>query len=670
MSILDRQCNNNILVIRLKRFFNLVLKYRYLIASIIFILLVVFKVNYSSVDWWNNYIDGGGKTSIVAGKARAIRSDEWEVLLPIYLSQVNSPNPFQIINPLVTTSGQNVLITMGAPIKDIYTISKPLHWGILFLEPEYGISWYWNLKIILIILLSFELCMIITKGNKAISFLGTFWIAFSPGLQWWFVQHVGDNVLYFEAIVVSFYYFLRYFSKPGLKILFAILFALSSVGYVTPLYPPFQITFGFLCIIMMLLIFTDYRKKIKFRKSDILIIICTFAFIILMLIHLYLNMKDAIPLMNNTAYPGKRFNTGGGANPYGIISYLTNIFLPYEKFNNMWATLSTEANQCELSSFYNFLPAVLLAFPIFIKRRGKSATFKYGVAFLVYSLFFLLFSYCSFMSVFIAKITLLSYVTGGRAILAYTFSAMLLSIWALAEILRSGAIKRIQGIIISGIVMIAYFIGVRWLGITDYRLKYYVVIILVMTLLSYLLLRAHRYVFSAIMIVIIVVSGATVNPINIGTGVLTKSTISKEIQTVRKSNPNAMWIAVDNDYEVSGALGTLIYANGARSLAGINNYPDYSKWLLIDPTKKYSNIYNRSAHITFQIVESKTNFQLITDSVFRVNININDIKKLNIKYIVSSKNLEQYNNSNETFKAIFPRDNKNYTIYEVIYHKS
>lgn len=667
MSILDTQYNKNILFVNLKRYFNLVLKYRYLIAFIIFILLIIFKVNGSSVDWWNNHIDGGGKTSIILGKARPIRSDEWEVLLPIYLSQVNSPEPFQIISSLVTTSGQNVLITMGAPIKDIYTISKPLHWGILFLGPEYGISWYWNLKIILIILLSFELCMIITKGNKTISFLGTFWIALSPAVQWWFAQHVGDNVLYFEAIVVSFYYFLLYFSKPSLKILFAILFALSCVGYVTPLYPPFQITFGFLCIIMMILIFTDFRKKIKIKKSDILIIVCISAFIILMLIHLYIITKDSITLMNNTAYPGKRFSTGGGADSYGIISYLTNIFLPYERFNSIWAT----TNQCELSSFYNFLPAVLLAFPVFIKKRVKSAAFKYGLAFLVYSLFFLLFAYCSFMPVFISKITLLSYVTGSRAILAYTFSAMLLSIWAIAEILRSGAIERTYSIIISGIVMTAYFIGIRLLDITDYRLKYYVVIIiLIMTLLSYLLLRAHKYIFSAIMIVIIFVSGATVNPINIGTGVLTKSTISKEIQKVSKNDPDAMWIAVDNDSEVSGALGVLIYANGARSLAGINNYPDYGKWSVIDPSREYSNIYNRSAHITFQIVESKTNFQLIVNNVFRVNININDIEKLNIKYIVSNKNLDQYNNSNVNFKEMFPRDNKNYTIYEVIYHKN
>jgi hypothetical protein len=668
MDSLDEQYEKNRFILRSKQLFNAIVKYRYIISLIIFIFLVIFKVNGSSVDWWSNYIDSGQKTSIVAGKARSIRSDEWEVLLPIYLSQVNSPVPFQIINPLVTSSGQNVLITMGAPIKDIYSISKPLHWGILFLGANYGVSWYWNLKLILIILLSFELCMIITKGNKVISFLGSFWIAFSPAVQWWFVQHVGDNVLYFEAIIVSFYYFLHYFNRTGLKILFALLFALSCVGYVTPLYPPLQITFGFLCIIMMILIFTDFRKKIKIQKLDILIISCIALFIILMLVHLYMIMKDAIPLMNNTAYPGKRVSTGGGAYPYGVISYLIDIFLPYGRFSNMWSTLSGEANQCEISSFYNFLPAIFFAFPIFINRRKKSTSYKYGVTFLLYSLFFLLYSYRSIMPSFVAKMTLLSYVVGKRAILAYTFPAMLLSIWALAEICRLGAIKRNYAAIVSLVVAITYFVAVRHIGIRDYRLKYYAAIILVMALLSYLLLRAHKYAFSAIMIVIILASGATVNPINIGINTLTQSPISLEIQKVRKSDPNANWMS--NDNEMSGALGVLIYANGAKSLSGINNYPDYKKWSAIDPDKKYSKIYNRSAHITFSIVQAKTNFQLVTDSVFNVNINVNDIKKLNVKYIVSSKILEQYNNSNITFKPLFKRDNKNYTIYEVVYHNS
>lgn len=656
-----REDSNNI-----KKFFNVFIKLRYFIALIIFIVLVAFKINGSSIGIWNNYIEGG-KTSIVAGKARSIRSDEWEVLLPIYMSQSNSSIPFQVDNSSVTTSGQNVLITMGAPIRDIYSIAKPLHWGILFLGLEYGISWYWNLKIILIILLSFELCMIITKENRLVSVLGTFWIAFSPAVQWWFVQHVGDNVLYFEAIVVSFYYMLKYFNRIGLKVLFTVLFALSCVGYVTPLYPPLQVSFGFLSIIIMVLIFTDFKEKIKIKKLDIFILVGAVIFIVIMLFHLYMLMKDAFSLMNNTVYPGKRATNGGGAYPYGLVGYLTNVFIPYERLDGLWTGLSGVVNQCELSSFYNFLPMILLALPLFIIRRYKCKAFKYGIAFLFFSIFFAIYAYYPILPYSVARITMLSYVTGVRAILAYTFSAMLLSIWAFAEMMRIGRAKRRFASIVSVIVFIFYFVSLRSLGIDDYRLKYYIVVILVITLLGYLLLRVHKYAFSSIMLILILISGITVNPINLGITTLTKSKLSIEIQQVKSKDPDANWMPVSDD--VSGALGVLAYSNGVKSLGGINNYPDYKKWLAIDPKKQYANIYNRSAHITFSVVNTKTNFKLVTYSVFKVNINVDDIEKLNVKYIITNENLDNYNNGNVTFKQLFSRDSKNNTIYEVNYNK-
>lgn len=160
--------------------FNKVIKYRYLIALIIFAVLVAFKINGSNIQYWSNYIDESGKSTVVAGHAQAIRSDEWGVLVPIFLSQQNSDTPFTVINPDITTSGHNVVITLGAPIKDIYAICQPINWGFLFLNSDYGLSWYWDLKLILIIMLSFELCMILTKRNKFISALGSLWIAFSP----------------------------------------------------------------------------------------------------------------------------------------------------------------------------------------------------------------------------------------------------------------------------------------------------------------------------------------------------------------------------------------------------------------------------------------------------------------------------------------------------------
>ena len=56
------------------------LKYRYLIALIVFITLVACKINFSSVDSWQTYIFGGDKVDgVLFGQYRTIRSDEWVV---------------------------------------------------------------------------------------------------------------------------------------------------------------------------------------------------------------------------------------------------------------------------------------------------------------------------------------------------------------------------------------------------------------------------------------------------------------------------------------------------------------------------------------------------------------------------------------------------------------
>ena len=58
------------------------LRWRYLLAAVIFILLVAFKVHGSSLNMWDAYVSeyaDGQKSSLIAGEPRGVRSDEWLV---------------------------------------------------------------------------------------------------------------------------------------------------------------------------------------------------------------------------------------------------------------------------------------------------------------------------------------------------------------------------------------------------------------------------------------------------------------------------------------------------------------------------------------------------------------------------------------------------------------
>lgn len=648
----------NSLKFKLCCFFKKVIHYRYLIALIIFIVMVLFQINGSSIGVWNIFLHNTNQTTVILGKPRLIRSDEWRIQTPFFLSQEFTN--YSLVNSNISTSGQNMIVSYGAPVWDISTLAKPLNWGYLLFGSAYGIAWYWDMKILLLILLSYEVCMIITKKNMLISVIGSFWIALSPAIQWWFMQHVCDIIFYMEAIIVLFYYYFIYHKNFWLKIVLAFLLGLACIGYALTVYPGIQIPLAYLTLLFVILIFTDFKKTIKLNKVDGLIAAGTITLIVLILIHVYSISKDAIIATLNTSYPGKRVSNGGEGYSFTINAFLTNIFIPYKDVP------STLLNNCEMSSFYNFLPAVVMALPIMIKKKANNL--RYGITLAGFSLLCVGYLYLK-IPIFLAKITLLSYVTS-RIGIAYGISAVYVSIWALSELSKQEYIGKIYSAVVSAIIMLFYLISVYYTPLKSYaRLRYYFAFILILILLNYLLMRGKKWAFSVLMMVVIVISGAMVNPITIGLSNFYNNDLSKMIRSIHKGNPNACWISYGGDI-----MGTYLYANGVKDLDGTNYYPDINKWKVIDPTGKYYFHYNRYSHIVFSFTNAQTTISVNNSTSIAsppdyvsVNLNINLLQKLNVSYILSSENLEQFNCTKEKFIKMTPEKLNGYYIYRVQY---
>ena len=158
----------------LKKIGNGFLKYRYLIALLLFIVGVSFQLHGSSISNWNNYgisetsnhtrgvtindLDGEAEhidvqknlsdwislpprsDGTIAGVPRMIRSDEWLVQTPFYLAQANSGNPLN--NPNYALSGQNMIVAYNSPVWHISVLGKPFNWGFLFFSAATGLSLY------------------------------------------------------------------------------------------------------------------------------------------------------------------------------------------------------------------------------------------------------------------------------------------------------------------------------------------------------------------------------------------------------------------------------------------------------------------------------------------------------------------------------------------------
>lgn len=645
---------------RMRWLCNQIIRYRYLLALVVFAVLVLFKINGSSLGCWNYVVPTQQKT-VLAGKPRFERSDEWEVQIPYDIAQKNSSPSNPLNNELIAQPGQNMLVSYDSPVWDISALAKPLSWGFLLFNSDYGLAWYWDMKVLLFLLLSFEVCMILTHGSKLISVLGAVWITLSPAIQWWFMQHVGDIVLCMEALIVTFYYFLRYANRIPLQIAFAALFSLSAVGFALTLYPAIQIPLAYLTLLLMVFLFLEQRGRLVHRKADAVIGVCSVVFIGLMLLHVVWISRGAIQAVMDTVYPGHRLENGGAARPYLFFSFLTNPFLPYKE-----STLPL-TNNCELSSFFNFLPAVLLMLPLLIRRRARGIGM--GIALGVYSALCVAYMYLK-IPVALAKITLLSYVTY-RISIGYGISAVYLSIWALGELSRrtreSGEkhpwALRLYAAGVAATASAGYLYAVLRLGILPYvHLKYYLLLIAFLALLNYLLARGHKRSFAALMCALALAAGLKVNTVTVGTGALTDTQLGAEVKQVAKSAPQAAWLADGSD-----AMGVFLYANGVRSLSGVDYYPDAAKWKIIDPKGRYGREYNRYAHIAMLLESGKTptSVKLLGPDSILVQLNVGLLPKLGVRYVVSPRRLSGFGGAGVRLAPLSRKETDGYYLYRV-----
>uniref|UniRef100_UPI0032D56FC8 DUF7657 domain-containing protein n=1 Tax=Paenibacillus sp. Marseille-Q4541 TaxID=2831522 RepID=UPI0032D56FC8 len=247
-------------------------KYRYIIGLTIFIVFMLLKLNGSSIGMWNQILGEPKSENRIFGVERSIRSDEWLVQTPYFLSQTFSNEPLKYENDLIRSDGQNMVLA-NAPTMTLETLGKPFYWGFLLFGKDYGLSWFYFSKLIILILLSFEICMILTNRNKQISVLGAFWIGFSAPIQWWFTTGAGvvELIIYSQGIIVSIYYLLKQ-GKLKYRIMLSLGTLLSTIGFIFTLYPALQVPLGFLVISFVLGIFIQHGfKQVKISKTEWLI---------------------------------------------------------------------------------------------------------------------------------------------------------------------------------------------------------------------------------------------------------------------------------------------------------------------------------------------------------------------------------------------------------------
>ena len=602
-------------VIGISKIYNFLIENRYKIVGILLILLTLLQYSGSSNGIFSRITLEINKDNTLFGVPREIHSNEYA--LETLLAVAQKDNDYDYINNSIRGSKTDVFSVLHVPVKDILSIGRIFNLGYYILGSGMGLAFWWNIRFFALILVSFELCMLITNKNKKISCCGTIIIAFSGACQWWFSHHLIDILIWGQLIIVLLDKFLLS-NKYTHKILYSLGITISIVSYIFTQYPAWMISFGYVFLALMSWVIIKNRKDYKFNVKDILIITINFAIVGILIYRYFILSNETLKIINNTIYPGKRFETGGNGLRY-LFSYLYNFLLPYKNLGNNY----------EMANIISIFPIPMIMAIYYLYKKEKHISFLLPIA--IVAVLETVFCISGFPEI-ISKLTMFRYVIVERAAVAVSFANMYILLYMLSNI-QEDFFKIKSSIKIATITMCVVILVPLPEGIATRR--YVTIISCLLCMYTFLFLNngdsRYRKVLLSFLVIFTIVGSICVNPITKGTYIITETNLAKKIQEISNKDKDSLWMTLDNMM----TLSNYAVANGAKTINSTHIYPNEEFYQLI--FEKYKDIWNRYAHIEITL-DKENKLELIDKDKIKLYITLEKINELGIDYIVTYQN--------------------------------
>ena len=503
---------------------------------------------------------------------------------------------------------------------------------------------------IALFLATLEFAMLITNKNKKISLIVTMLITFSPLVHWWFaVNNLVEMIVFAEvAIVLVDKYLLE--SNFKKKILLSLMVMLCAGNYIFCTYPAWLVPITYVFLPSLIWVFYKNRKNIKFTKKDILVLILEILILAGLVLRIFIKSMDAIELITNTVYPGKRVSTGGEIE--SLIQLITgnvNLITPYS---------TKYENPCEIALFIDFFPItiLLLIFSI-IKNKIKDFLLYFMLAISIFLNFYSIIGF----SELLAKITLLSFSVSNRVkgvigIINIFILARLLTINK--ENVLSAKLSAILSITIS--IIIGEYIRFCYKEYFDFW--QFILIDIASAVIYFLILQfKNRKVETLLVICIFIFSVFSIygiNPLRIGTPIY-ENELGRSIEKINDKDPGT-WVT-------EGIGGNFLLPFGANCLTVVHIYPNLGLWQVLDPEGKFEKDYNRYAEVILGITnDENVYFNAIALDALQVFSNIDNLYKINVKYICTKANYDNKEMDTNLHKLEKIESKEGFNIYKIV----
>ncbi|RMQ49168.1 hypothetical protein ALQ04_00271 [Pseudomonas cichorii] len=540
----------------------------------------------------------------VWGSEQAIRSDEWLVLTPMAIAQYQHVPRYPVVNDRLGLDGQNMLVAgmTGLPVAHLSALARPATWGFFVFDLKRALAWYWWFPLFGCFLALAHVLHALAPGRWRQGFLFSLLFVSAPYVVAW--SFWPAYAVFFPCIALLCLLKILQPRKSWLLVPLGILAGVAVAGFFLLLYPPWQVTVGYLFIALIVGVAIRDRLYRNITLESVLALLLALLVAGLLAGSWWLSAREAIEAMMHTVYPGQRnIEVGGDIAWHILLKGYTNIMtLQYAE--------PRLNNQSEAASFYYFfLPLAVL----FIRRARQRSLTALEIAVAVMIGFILLYMLMG-VGRTLSHYSLWSYVTSKRADLALGLACLVLT-HLLIRPLRIPSFARSHNTIVMGSIALLWavlvYVAIRAFG-EPLPTGLSMPIILALTFMaiacSYFLLVGRPYAF-----------------LGLNLGLTLATTLSFHSLSIAPQYLKSPSVQSDAPVLVLGSQipAMFLLASGNQVVNGVFYYPQASVWRRLDPEGREVMLYNRYQHLLFLGQPSVEELQITVPQADVVKVLVN-----------------------------------------------
>jgi hypothetical protein len=569
------------------------------VVALLFVAAVALQIHGSSVAIWKSVLsDTSSPSGVLFSTPKAVRTDEWLAWTPAVLAQALHDPPFPAENANI--GGGKAPLLVNLPVSHYSMFFRPQLYGFFLFDVETAYAFYWNVKVFGLFVSFFLLLRVLVPGHFWLPFFGAGCVSFSSYTQWWFScpPMLPEMLSCWAAAILCLIYLFRGSPLRG-RIFAAVVLVIAGVNFTLCFYPPFQIPLAYMGAALVAGWFWQNRSADLHWRAGALSVAAAALCFGAVLIPYILECKPTLEIVASTKYPGERQSHGGDLAARDTFNGVLGFFNSSE--NDF---LATRGNSSESSNFY---PVWLLAvaaggYALWRNRRERQADMLLGAAVTLFTLY----TFCP-LPEWLCRWTLLSYVTGNRALLAVGVGGIILATMILAKPVENSS-KRYRALLalaaFGGVV--AVLIACNPLSdpfLNPWRCAF---LLALNGLFIGLFFFAPLKIFGGTFLLCLVLNNGAVNPIVTGLGPLLRSDASAVFEEISRRDPGAKWVTY-----ASPIPAQFLKAQGADVITGLNYVPNLPFWREFDPAGEFDTIYNRYAFAVFVMGSGSREFGLM-----------------------------------------------------------